>query len=155
MLPNFESLSGRCRGVEQVVHLLVVDLHVADLDLRLPGALIALLRHLLGYPLEERVAEPRDDPLVVLGAHHAVGLAGAGLAVGEYAGVVPVEGVVEQVDAEGLEDALLAGEVGVVVGQERVEAVIEGEALRGLPTGKGVSWEKQKYLGTINLSTPI
>ena len=116
MFPNFESLSGRRRGVEKVVHLLVVDLHVADLDLGLPRPLIALLRHLTGYPFKQRVAEPRDDTLALLRAHHAVGFAGAGLAVGEYASVVTVEGVVQQVDAEGLEDALLAGEVGVVVG---------------------------------------
>ena len=118
MFPNFESLSGRCRRVEQVVHLLVVDLHVADLDLCLPRPLVALLRHLPGDPLKERVAEPRDDTLALPGAHHAVGFTGAGLAVGEYTSVITVKGVVQQVDAEGLEDALLAGEVGVVVGQE-------------------------------------
>ena len=117
MFPNFESLSGRCRWVEEVVYLFVIDLHVADLDLCLPRPFIALLRHLPGYPFKQRVAEARNDALLALpGSHHAVGFAGAGLAVGEYASVVAVEGVVQQVDAKGLEDALLAGEVRVVVG---------------------------------------
>ena len=67
MLPNFESLSGRCRGVEQVVHLLVVDLHVADLHLGLPRA-VALRRRLPRDALEQRVAEARDQALVLLWA---------------------------------------------------------------------------------------
>ena len=118
MFSNFESLSGRRSRVEQVVHLLVVYLHVADLDLCLPRPLIAFLRHLLGDPFKQRVAEPRDDTLALPGAHHAVGFTGACLAVGEYTSIITVKGVVQQVDAEGLEDALLAGEGGVVVGQE-------------------------------------
>ena len=57
-----------------------------------------------------------------------------GLAVGEDAGIVSLEGVVEDVDPERLEDLLLAGVVGVR-GRDGVEAVVERKVLCGFPTG--------------------
>ena len=57
-----------------------------------------------------------------------------GLAVGEDAGIVSLEGVVEDVDAERLEDLLLAGVVGIR-GRDGVETVVERKVLCGFPAG--------------------
>ena len=46
-----------------------------------------------------------------------------------------MERVVQDVHAEVLEDLLLAGEPGVPGIHVRVEAVVKGERLRGLPAG--------------------
>lgn len=53
-------------------HLLIVDFHVRDFDLVRGGLLSAG-----SDPLEEGVAEARDQALVVRRAHHGVGLARA------------------------------------------------------------------------------
>ena len=77
------------------------------------------------------VAQSGNDSLLVLGSHHGEALSGSRLSVGEDAGVVASEGVVEDVDAESVEDGLLTGEVTV----RRIhgpEAVIERETLRVL-----------------------
>lgn len=105
------------------MYLLIVDLHVRDFDL-VRGALLSAGSD----PLEEGVAEARDQALVVRRAHHGVRLARAGLAVGEDAGVVAREGVVEDVDPDGREDRLLRGEGAALDGQG-VEAVVERERL--------------------------
>lgn len=71
MLPDPERQLVR-GGVEQVVHLLVVNLHVANLHFKTQLGALAL-----GDALEKGVAESGDDSRVVLAAHHRVRLARA------------------------------------------------------------------------------
>lgn len=59
-------------GVEQIVHLLVVNLHVADLNFEQQLGALAL-----GDALEKGVAQSGDDSRVILAAHHRVRLARA------------------------------------------------------------------------------
>ncbi|KAH9838116.1 hypothetical protein Tdes44962_MAKER08265, partial [Teratosphaeria destructans] len=110
-------------GGEEVLDVLVVDLEVGDVDVVGDAAV------LLGLDaLEEAAAGAGDEAGLVEGAHHGVGLAGAGLAVGEDAGVVAIEVVVEKLLAERGVDVMLVGVVGVgvVVGPE---GLVEGEGL--------------------------
>jgi len=103
-------------GVEEVAHPLAVDLHVGDLD----GGVHA--RH-GRHALEQVLAHLRDDALLagLQAAHHCVAFAGAGLAVGEYADVVALEGVLEHLDAQVFVDLALGGEARV--GHVRVRPV--------------------------------
>lgn len=64
-----------------------------------------------------------------------------GLAVGEDAGVVSREGIVEDVHPDGREDRLLRGEGGALAGQG-VEAVVEGERLGLLAAVEEQEWEQ-------------
>lgn len=101
---------------EEVAHVLVVDLEVGDADAvgDVGGGAGG------GDALEEVFARAGDEAGLGGGAHHGVGLAGAGLAVGEDAGVVTFEVVVEEFFAERVVDPLLRGVVFVfgVVGPE-------------------------------------
>lgn len=120
MFPHLERLFARL-WIQQVMHFLVVDFHVGHLDL------IGQLFGLLGRNRPEQlVAQPRDDAFVLLVAHHGVGLSGPGLAVGKYARVVALEGIVQDVAAHVGEHQLLGGEV-VRIRVRRVETVIECE----------------------------
>lgn len=126
VLPHFQGLLVGL-GVQEVMHLLVVDLHVADFHL--VGELGALA---LGDGVEEGVAESGDDALAVPAPHHGVRLARPGLSVGEDARVVALERVLQDVPAEAVEHLLLAREArGRRV--QRVEAVVEGERLGLFP----------------------
>lgn len=71
------------------------------------------------------------------------------LSIGEDAGVVALEGVVQQVLADFVEDILLAAVVRVVVVQ-RIEAVVEREALRLLAAVK--NGDRNSYYRWINQS---
>lgn len=114
-------------GVQEVVHLLVVDLHVADLHLAGQLRALALLDR-----VEQRVAQAGYDALAVAAAHHGVRLARPRLAVRKDARVVALERVLQDVPAQAVEHLLLARELrrGRV---ERVEAVVEGERLGVFP----------------------
>ena len=87
----------RILGVQQISDPFAVDLHVTDLDGVLRVGIVVVVDL-----LEEVLAQSRDDALVllVLFAHHGVGLAGAGLAVREDAHVVAFEGVLQHLLAQ-------------------------------------------------------
>ena len=67
--------------------------------------------------------------------HHGVCFARASLSVGEDAGVVALEGVVQDAASDALKDGVLAGVV-VVAGVDGVEAVVERERFRRFPAGR-------------------
>ena len=113
--------------LQQVLDPLVVDLEVADL--RAERRSLGLARLDL---LEERLADPRDQPALLLRPHHRVRLARPRLPVGEHAGVVPGERVLDHVRAEVVVDALLVDEVRVG-GAVRPVGVVEGELVHGHP----------------------
>ena len=91
-------------------HLFVVDFKVADF-------------YRVGFPLvcvridaaEERLARPRNDPLVAFPPtpHHGVALAGARLAVSKDAQVVAIEGMLEHLGPNVFVDLGLVREVGI------------------------------------------
>ena len=125
MLADLERVGGVL--LQQVLDPLVVDLEVADLGAeRRPLGLARL------DLLEERLADPRDQPALLLRPHHRVRLARPRLPVGEHAGVVPGERVLDHVRAEVVVDALLVDEVRVG-GAVRPVGVVEGELVHGHP----------------------
>ena len=63
---------------EQVDDVLIVDLEVADADLG--------IQFFVEHPAEDLLDAERDESEVVVDSLHGVGLAGAGLSVGEDAG---------------------------------------------------------------------
>ena len=73
--------------IQQVAHLLIVDLHVADLDGKRQ-----VPRRLGRNEAEKLLAGARNHAAVFLRAHHRVRLAGPCLAVRKDAHVVPAAG---------------------------------------------------------------
>lgn len=142
-------LDARVAHCEQVVHSLVVDLHVRHFHLK-GGVHVAARGHLL----EQSVTEARNEAFVVARAHHGVALAGARLmrsakcnttqisiacsahklahsnylAVCENASVVTLEGGLQDGHAELLVDQLLVRKVCVAL-IEAPERKVEGEVL--------------------------
>lgn len=100
-------------GLQQIVHLLVVDLQVRDSQEKLSTAR-------LGDGIEHVIHGHGDDPGLALRTHHGMSLARAGLAVGEYGAVEALDRRVDDRLDDRLED--------IVVRLLRVEYVICGNS---------------------------
>ena len=113
--------------VQQVSELFVVELDVRAHDQKILG-LVRLGR------LEDRLEAARDDAFLLLvleAAHHGVGLARAGLAIGEDRAIVALEYFLGEVLAGGVEDVGLRG--------GGLEDVVEGEGFGVFSLGIYVS----------------
>ena len=124
-------------GVEQVVDLLVVDLHEGHIDGNLPvrPGKLHLLKEKLGAALDDAYVVGvlldlgDEQPLLIrriLVALHGVGLAGASLPVGEHRGVEAFDYLAHQERELGLGEQL---GLSCQRGQHLVEAVALGLAL--------------------------